>query len=314
MNTYDVKKELGTFYRIKLILSGIAIYFAFIRGNTLFQSVVSGLYVLSVLTISCLIYKKTRSFLGTFLIFIAVFTAFIILQIPGFVISIMMLFMMFLGIVYDCFQWVRLIEITYDYKHGKKEKWVELDKAERSTRHYSTEDKAASCIVDTASQKHKMGNELAVKMESYITSSEQIWSKLWNCCDDEKISVLYEEYNTVISGSREIRKYFEVVFMCSADPAIESCKYEEMRMFFNRFQRIRRKLHKLQQQYLGVENKKNNTESSALNYFKGCNSLESLQKRYRDLSKVYHPDMGNGSVEIFREIQTAYDNLKKKYE
>ena len=86
-----------------------------------------------------------------------------------------------------------------------------------------------------------------------------------------------------------------------------------MREYFNRFQRIRKRLDDLKHQYLGKSNVTNAT-SGAANYFNGCNSLESLQKRYKDLCKVYHPDMGNGSAEIFSEIQAAYENLKKKYE
>lgn len=87
-----------------------------------------------------------------------------------------------------------------------------------------------------------------------------------------------------------------------------------MREYFNRFQRIRKRLDDLQRQYVGTGSGANDIASGASNYFNGCNSLESLQKRYKDLCKVYHPDMGNGSAEIFTEIQAAYENLKKKYE
>lgn len=47
-------------------------------------------------------------------------------------------------------------------------------------------------------------------------------------------------------------------------------------------------------------------------FFNGCNNLESLNKRYRDLCKVYHPDMGNGSTEIFQKLNTEYEMLKKR--
>jgi hypothetical protein len=49
-------------------------------------------------------------------------------------------------------------------------------------------------------------------------------------------------------------------------------------------------------------------------YFAGCDTRESLSKRYRDLCKVYHPDMGNGSSEIFNKIQIEYDALKTQFE
>lgn len=49
------------------------------------------------------------------------------------------------------------------------------------------------------------------------------------------------------------------------------------------------------------------------NYFNGCTTQEALTKRYRDLCKVYHPDMGNGSAEEFTKIQNEYESLKKKF-
>lgn len=314
MNTYDVKKNLGFFYFIKLIISGITIYFAFTKGNNLFQSVVIGLYVSSVLTLSSIIYKKIRNVLGTILILIVVFIAFIKLPIPGTIISAMMLLMMFLGIVYDCFQWVRLVEISYDYKNGNKEKWIELDKMVRSTKHYSSEERRVSFMASVSGEKHKEGHELAVKMASYITASEQIWSKLQSYANNTDVSVLFGEYNQVITESSDIRKYFEIEYAYSADPTIESNKYEEMREYFNRFQRIRKRLDDLQHQYIGAGKTTTNSVSETSKYFNDCNTMESLQKRYKDLCKVYHPDMGNGSAEIFAEIQATYENLKKKYE
>lgn len=313
MNTYDVKKNLGFFYFVKLIISGITTYLAFTKGNNLFQSIVIGLYVSSVLTLSSIIYKKIRNVLGTILILIAVFVAFIKLPIPGIVISVMMLLMMFLGIVYDCFQWVRLAEINYDYKHGNKEKWIELDRMARSTKHYSAEERRIAFMASISEQKHNEGNELAIKMANYITVSEQTWRELQSYSNNADFITLREEYNAVISESSNIRKYFEIKNTYSSDNDTECKRYEEMREYFNRFQRIRKRLDDLKHQYLGKSNVTSAT-SGVANYFNGCNSLESLQKRYKDLCKVYHPDMGNGSAEIFSEIQAAYENLKKKYE
>ena len=55
-----------------------------------------------------------------------------------------------------------------------------------------------------------------------------------------------------------------------------------------------------------------NTNASSSEFFSGCDTKESLSKRYRDLCKVYHPDMGNGSAEIFNKIQSEYDRLKAR--
>ena len=48
----------------------------------------------------------------------------------------------------------------------------------------------------------------------------------------------------------------------------------------------------------------------SLVYFADCDTLESLTKRYKNLCKVYHPDMGNGSDEIFKNIQAEYEKVK----
>lgn len=222
--------------------------------------------------------------------------------------------MMFFGVIYDCFQWVRLAEISYDYKHGNKEKWNELDRMVRSTKHYSAEEKRVSFMASVAGQKHKEGHDLAVKMEKYIAASEKIWNKVNSIASNTTISTLREEYNLVISESKNIRQYFGFENTYSVDTTVECNRYEEMREYFNRFQRIRKRLDEVQNQFLGSGNSKIETPSGTTTYFTGCDSKDSLQKRYKDLCKIYHPDMGNGSAEIFAEIQVTYENLKKKYE
>ena len=54
-------------------------------------------------------------------------------------------------------------------------------------------------------------------------------------------------------------------------------------------------------------------KESVSSYFNGCNSLNSLKERYRDLCKIYHPDSGNGSQQEFVKIQEEFEILKKKY-
>jgi hypothetical protein len=44
-------------------------------------------------------------------------------------------------------------------------------------------------------------------------------------------------------------------------------------------------------------------------FFRGCSDEASIKRRYRELCKVYHPDGGNGSEEIFEEIGEQYRAL-----
>lgn len=75
-------------------------------------------------------------------------------------------------------------------------------------------------------------------------------------------------------------------------------------------------LDNLEQRVLGYGAKLKERQEKAefeSEFFNGCDNMESLTKRYRDLVKVYHPDQGNGSPEIFSKIQSDYDTLSKKY-
>lgn len=48
-------------------------------------------------------------------------------------------------------------------------------------------------------------------------------------------------------------------------------------------------------------------------FFSGCQDVAAVKKRYRDLCKVYHPDMGNGDPVTFGFIQTEYEKLLKSF-
>lgn len=49
------------------------------------------------------------------------------------------------------------------------------------------------------------------------------------------------------------------------------------------------------------------------NYFKGCDTIEKLNKRYHDLIKIYHSDSGNGNDEVFIAITEEYNHLKSLF-
>ena len=55
----------------------------------------------------------------------------------------------------------------------------------------------------------------------------------------------------------------------------------------------------------------NYSEALKLFGFTGEFTEENLRKKYLELSKKYHPDMG-GSDEMMKAVNTAYDTLKGK--
>lgn len=52
---------------------------------------------------------------------------------------------------------------------------------------------------------------------------------------------------------------------------------------------------------------------SAKFFFKGVDSELALKKRYRDLTKIFHPDNLNGDTDTLKNINREYDSLKKVY-
>lgn len=56
----------------------------------------------------------------------------------------------------------------------------------------------------------------------------------------------------------------------------------------------------------------NRSEAVTPGFFSGCKDAASIKRRYRDLCKVYHPDAGNGSSEVFNKITEEYNRLIKE--
>ena len=57
----------------------------------------------------------------------------------------------------------------------------------------------------------------------------------------------------------------------------------------------------------------NTTKDSNLSFFKGCDTWEQVRERYRNLMKTYHPDSGSGDMETSQEINSQYEQLKRKF-
>lgn len=48
--------------------------------------------------------------------------------------------------------------------------------------------------------------------------------------------------------------------------------------------------------------------------FHGVNNPVTLKKRYKDLTKIFHPDNVAGDTQILQRINREYENLKRAYE
>ncbi len=54
-------------------------------------------------------------------------------------------------------------------------------------------------------------------------------------------------------------------------------------------------------------------QKSAFNFFAGCKSRESVDKKYRSLVKLYHPDNMDGDTKALQEINVQYSEAKKRF-
>lgn len=57
----------------------------------------------------------------------------------------------------------------------------------------------------------------------------------------------------------------------------------------------------------------NQSSSNNLEFFKGCSSVEELDKRYKKLCQVYHPDSATGDSDTFVKLKAEYEKLKEKF-
>lgn len=60
--------------------------------------------------------------------------------------------------------------------------------------------------------------------------------------------------------------------------------------------------------------KNNNTSKTEPDFFIGCNSIETLTKRYKQLAKCYHPDTGIGDEATMKAINSQFEALKAKFQ
>ena len=54
-------------------------------------------------------------------------------------------------------------------------------------------------------------------------------------------------------------------------------------------------------------------KASSFNFFAGCSSRESVDKKYKSLVKLYHPDNMDGDTEAIQEINVQYTEAKKRF-
>lgn len=52
---------------------------------------------------------------------------------------------------------------------------------------------------------------------------------------------------------------------------------------------------------------------SDASFFRGCTTMEELTKRYRNLTKTFHPDLEAGDEETMKQVNEEYERLKSEF-
>ncbi len=60
------------------------------------------------------------------------------------------------------------------------------------------------------------------------------------------------------------------------------------------------------------QSREESRQQASPGFFSDCKDEASIKRRYKDLCKVYHPDSGNGSADIFNRITEEYNILMGK--
>lgn len=60
-------------------------------------------------------------------------------------------------------------------------------------------------------------------------------------------------------------------------------------------------------------NQQQSHSQQSMNFFAGCNTKEDVEKCYRNLAKIYHPDNSTGMNEMFQQVQREYQEKLKQF-
>lgn len=127
--------------------------------------------------------------------------------------------------------------------------------------------------------------------------------------------------NTVISCIREkLNSYGEYLKRIAniQDPKELEWNIKEMENCFSsihdKIQELTKSINDaLTEKYAQSQTQQNGTNSYYdESLFSGCTDKESLTKRYHSLMKTFHPDTGNGDLEMTQKIQLTYEKLLKQ--
>lgn len=126
-------------------------------------------------------------------------------------------------------------------------------------------------------------------------------------------SDLVRKYNHLVRNVDRYNKTLNDTMLQQLTSILDDCTLA-LDIYIDTLQEMLEEYKETNANFQGAQsNNAQDTPKNAANstYFKGCDTLDKLNKRYRDLVKIYHSDSGNGNDEIFVEVTEEYNTLKE---
>lgn len=316
MNTLGIKDIVGKKTIIKFAICAVLTYLVN-KNNTAksFDAVITGLYLYSVITVLQMLYRKSKSIIAC--IFLPILTVIILIKVPlpGMLVTAFSFIFMFFGAVYDCYYLLLSSTIAIDKKRGNSSKWDMLHNEYRRSKGYTADETIAMSIMSDMKDNKEKAKRYAQECKQMIHEINTIKKKIESAGKfSYDVSKLDDDYDDLIRPNWDFIRRLAVddSMMIMSTQAEECCK--NISDIYNKLARIRDKFISYEKSMFGNSAGNTNLKSTEESvFFKGCTSLEGLQKRYKTLCKEYHPDTNSGSSEAFRQVQEEYECLKKTF-
>ncbi len=145
------------------------------------------------------------------------------------------------------------------------------------------------------------------KMKNELEAEKAEFEKEKNALKHERVVFETEKRMTEKLHASDVELFEQKVKILEVELtklAAEKAQLEKQRLFFERVKKFE------EEQYKKPEPE---TVRGEL-FFKGIDDIDGLKKRYRDLTKIYHPDNLYGDVDTIQEINSEYDRLLDLFE
>ena len=162
-------------------------------------------------------------------------------------------------------------------------------------------------------------------IEQQISKEENEDVKLWLFWENVRIKAerqeLDEQQKAFKAKERELKKAQEA--LKNRQEFLDKQRLEEQQLFEKKvkvledaYRQMERDKKRIERENKAVEKKRIAlTQRTGVtvdsDFFRGVNSQATLKKRYKDLSRIYHPDNVNGDEWTFTEIKKEFDRLNE---